>query len=341
MPPGEGPSDEAQAAGIAHSRRFRIAGVFISLLSLGGVALWALNQPAPELPDDRAGWLAFAGALGAYAVATGLRSERWLALLRHDGIRARRADAWGLTVVGFMGNNIIPARGGDALSGYLMSNRTQTLFRYVVASLIAMRLLDVVVLVLIYFAVAHGLLSGVDVPGGSLLGLELAILGLIALIGLGFWVVVRRGHFEGAGRLAGELLSTTRRLRGPHGLAMLAATVLIWVAEAATLLLCAEAVGLEMTALESLYVIGLAGVFVLIPSGPGYAGTLDAALLFGARAIGASSSLALSFLLITRFVVFVPITLLGLILMLTTYGWDSFGLRNRDEGEPASAGAAQ
>jgi uncharacterized membrane protein YbhN (UPF0104 family) len=328
---------------MAHSRRFRIAGVLISILSLGGVAIWALSQPAPKLPDDTAGWLSFAGALGAYAVATGLRSERWLALLHRDGIEARRADAWGLTVVGFMGNNIIPARGGDALSAYLMSNRTQTLFRYTVASLIAMRLLDVVVLVLIYFIVAHGLLSGVDVPGGSLLGLELGILGLLALVGAGFWVAVRRGHFEAAGKLASELLGTTRRLSGAHGLAMFAVTVLIWVAEAATLLLCAEAVGFEITALESLYMIGLAGIFVLIPSGPGYAGTLDAALLFGARAIGASSSLALSFLLITRFVVFVPITLLGLVLMLTTYGWDSFGLRGTGEPdpEPASAGAAQ
>jgi glycosyltransferase 2 family protein len=328
---------------MAHSRRFRIAGVLISIASLIGVAFWALDQPAPKLPDDAAGWLAFAGALGAYAIATGLRSERWLALLRRDGIEARRADAWGLTVVGFMGNNIIPARGGDALSAYLMSNRTQTLFRYTVASLIAMRLLDVVVLVLIYLIVAHGLLAGVDVPGGSLLGLELAVLGLLALVATAFWLAVGRGRFGAAGRLAGELLGTTRRLAGAHGLAMLAVTVLIWVAEAATLLLCAKAVGFGITALESLYLIGLAGIFVLIPSGPGYAGTLDAALLFGARAIGASSSIALSFLLITRFVVFVPITLLGLLLMVTTYGWDSFGLRgDADRGpDSASAGAAE
>ena len=322
---------------LAHSRRFRIAGLLISVLSLAGVALWALNQPAPKLPDDDAGWLAFAGALGAYAVATGLRSERWLALLRRDGIDARRADAWGLTVVGFMGNNIIPARGGDALSAYLMSNRTQTRFRYTVASLIAMRLLDVLVLVGVYLIVAHGLLSGVEVPGGSLLGLELAILAVLASLAVAFWLAVRRGHFPAAGRLMGELLGTTRRLTGGHGLAMLGVTVLIWAAEAATLLLCARAVGFDVTALESLYLIGLAGIFVLIPSGPGYAGTLDAALLFGARAIGASSSLALSFLLIARFVVFVPITLLGLLLMLTTYGWDSFGLRGA--GEPEAAGS--
>jgi uncharacterized membrane protein YbhN (UPF0104 family) len=320
MSPSQGPPDSPDAAGFAHSRRFRIAGVLISLVSLGGVTIWALNQPAPELPDDTAGWLAFAGALAAYAFATGLRSERWLALLRHDGIEARRADAWGLTIVGFMGNNIIPARGGDALSAYLMSNRTQTLFRYTVASLIAMRLLDVVVLVLIYLVVAHGLLSGVDVPGGSLLGLELAILAALILLGTAFWLAVRRGHLQAAGRLAGELLGTTKRLAGPHGLAMLAVTVLIWVAEAATLLLCAQAVGFEITALESLYIIGLAGIFVLIPSGPGYVGTFDAALIFGLHALDHSGAVVLSYLLLLRFVIAVPITLIGLVALVTRFG---------------------
>jgi hypothetical protein len=95
-----------------------------------------------------------------------------------------------------------------------------------------------------------------------------------------------------------------------------------------------------MSLLESLYLIGLAGVFVLVPSGPGYAGTLDAALLFGAGAIGASPELSLSFLLVARFVVFVPITIAGLALMVTTYGWDSFGLRGNGEHTPTPAPSA-
>ncbi len=324
-------------AALMQSRHAKVAGIVISLLSVGGVLIWALHQPAPSLPDDAAGWLAFAGALGTYGIATGIRGERWLALLRYDGIAARRRDAWGLTIVGFMGNNILPGRAGDALSAYLMSNRTQTLFRYPLASIIAMRLLDVITLVTVYFIVAQGLLSGIDLPGNSLLGVELAIVAAIALAGLGFWLAVRRGHLAGLGRLAAELLGTTRRLWSAHGAAMLGLSLAIWAAEALTLLLCGRSVGLDMSALESLYLIGLAGVFVLIPSGPGYAGTLDAALLFGAGAIGASPELALSFLLVARFVDFVPITIAGLILMLTTYGWDSFGLREDAERTPTPA----
>ncbi len=325
------------AGALMQSRHARTLGIAISILSLGGVVYWALHQPAPRLPDDPAGWIALAGALASYALATGIRGERWLALLRHDGIAARRSDAWGLTIVGFMGNNILPGRAGDALSAYLMSNRTQTLFRYPLASIIAMRVLDVVTLVTVYLIVAQGLLSGIDLPGDSLLGVELALVAALALAGVGLWIAVRRGHLAGLGRLVAELLGTTRRLWSAHGAAMLALSVAIWAAEALTLLLCGRSVGLDISALESLYLIGLAGVFVLIPSGPGYAGTLDAALLFGAGALGASPELALSFLLMARFVDFVPITITGLILMLTTYGWDSFGLRERAEPTPTPA----
>jgi len=338
---GNGAAEEQPArdrgSTLLQSNRLRLLGIVISVLSIGGVVVWALNQPAPKLPDDASGWLAFAAAIGVYAIATGIRSERWLSLLRRDGIPARRSDAWGLTVVGFMGNNILPARGGDALSAYLMSNRTQTLWRYTVASLIAVRVLDLVALLLIYFVVAQGVLSGIDLPGDSLLGAEIAVVAAIALGALGLWIAVRRGHLRGLGRLIGELLGTTRRLWSRHGAAMFALSLAIWAAEAVTLLLCGRAVGLEMSVLESLYLIGLAGVFVLVPSGPGYAGTLDAALLFGAGAIGASPELALSFLLIARFVVFVPITIAGLILMVTTYGWDSFGLRDEADATPSPA----
>ena len=49
-------------------------------------------------------------------------------------------------------------------------------------------------------------------------------------------------------------------------------------------------------------------------------GTFDAAVIFGVRAIGASRSAALTYLLLLRFVLFVPITIVGLIALVTRYG---------------------
>ena len=59
---------------------------------------------------------------------------------------------------------------------------------------------------------------------------------------------------------------------------------------------------------------------VLVPSGPGYVGTFDAALIFGLHAIGRSGAATLSYLLLLRFVIAVPITLIGLIVLASRYG---------------------
>ena len=74
----------------------------------------------------------------------------------------------------------------------------------------------------------------------------------------------------------------------------------------------------------TLIMVALASVFAMIPSGPGYAGTQDAAVATGVKALGGTGSTAVGYLLMLRFVIVVPITLLGLILLVTRYG----GLKN-------------
>ena len=45
-----------------------------------------------------------------------VRSERWQRLLEDEGGDApARIDTYALTCVGYMGNNVLPARAGDAI----------------------------------------------------------------------------------------------------------------------------------------------------------------------------------------------------------------------------------
>ena len=62
----------------------------------------------------------------------------------------------------------------------------------------------------------------------------------------------------------------------------------------------------------------------MIPSGPAYAGTQDAAVTIGIKALGGTGATAVGYLLMLRFVIVVPITLVGLVLLVTRYG----GLKN-------------
>ena len=66
--------------------------------------------------------------------------------------------------------------------------------------------------------------------------------------------------------------------------------------------------------------MALASVFALIPSGPGYAGTQDAAAVIGIKAIGGTGATAVSYLVMLRFALLVPITVVGLLLLVFRYG---------------------
>ena len=101
---------------------------------------------------------------------------------------------------------------------------------------------------------------------------------------------------------------------------MLVLTVLVWACEGGVWYLTAEAAGLGVDVVEALYLLALSSMMVLIPAGPGYAGTMDAAIILGAKALDKSSSAALTYLILLRFVLMVPIGLAGLVVGAARYG---------------------
>jgi hypothetical protein len=160
-----------------------------------------------------------------------VRGERWRRLLVDEGARPSHADAQQLNVIGYMGNNLLPARAGDAVRVFLMTPRAGVGMRSVVGTLLAERLLDVGLLVVIFVVVGYGL-----------------------------------------------------------------------------------------PPIEGLYIVALASVFAMIPSGPAYAGTQDAAAIIGIKALGGTSAQAVAYVVMLRFVIVLPITLVGLVLLMTRYG---------------------
>jgi uncharacterized membrane protein YbhN (UPF0104 family) len=296
-------------------RSLQLLGIVVSVVCLAGVVYWAAHQPAPEFPSGAARWLDLLAAVGLYALNTAVRSERWHRLLRDDGATPHRRDSYALTVVGYTGNNILPARAGDAVRVLLMAPRAATGRRTVIGTLLAERLLDLVVVVVLFIAVGYGLLD--NVGNGELevvaIATAIAVAGAAAAI-----LVVRRS--ERLSHLVGPMLSSTRSLLTRDGVPLVSMTLAIWVIETFVWMMVGAAAGLNMSLLEGLYLVALASVFSLIPSGPAYAGTQDAAAIIGIKAIGGSSSLASTYLILLRFVLQVPITVAGLVLLAARYG---------------------
>jgi len=171
------------------------------------------------------------------------------------------------------------------------------------------------VIVSLFLVVGYALLG--EVGAGSVEIVAAVTLGGAGLAALALVLVRRNERLHG---LLEPVLSSTLNLRGRHGLALLAITVAIWGIETAVWMSVGASVGFGMTPIEGVYLVALASVFSLIPSGPGYAGTQDAAAAIGIRALGGSGQVAVSYIVMIRFVLVVPITLLGFALLAARYG---------------------
>ncbi|KKK99579.1 hypothetical protein LCGC14_2631320, partial [marine sediment metagenome] len=128
----------------------RHIGPLISLAALAGLVWWASRQGAPSFPTQASKLALVVAAVGVYAVATVARGWRWHKILQHSHIDHRTIDAYALVVVGYMGNTVLPMRGGELVRTVLLGQRSSSLKREIFGSIIAERLLDVVALVLMF-----------------------------------------------------------------------------------------------------------------------------------------------------------------------------------------------
>ena len=302
------------------NRRFALVQALFSLVALVAVVWWASHQEAPELPSTggAVAWLAAGAAL--YAATTLLRGERWHRILQLIGVDSKRVDSYGLVAVGYMGNNVLPARAGEMLRVVLLDRRTGSGKRTLLGTVVAERLLDAVALACIFVAVVYGALRKTTLPSDRPLVVAGAGLVLLALGFVALQVLRRRGALERLVDWLRPLAGAPRALVGREGLVLLAVSFAIWSMEASVYLAVARGTGLDVGGMGALYLVALTNLFAMLPAAPGYVGTFDAAVAFGVKAIGGTGSQALSYLLVLRFVLFVPITLVGLLVLVARYG---------------------
>jgi uncharacterized protein (TIRG00374 family) len=302
------------------NRRFALIQAIFSFVALAAVVWWASNQDAPEIPTSGIAIAWLVGALALYAVATLVRGERWHRILHNTGVDAKRSDSYGLTTVGYMGNNVLPARAGEMLRVVLLNRRTGASKRTVIGTIVAERLLDAIALASIFVVVVVAVLRRTALPSNRpLLMLGIAAAVLVAL-GIAVWMLRRHHVVERIKDFARPMAGAPKALLSWEGVLLLAVSFAIWMLEASVYLAVARALDIPMGGMDSLYIVALTNLFAMIPAAPGYVGTFDAAVIFGMKAIGDTGSAAISYLLLLRFLLFVPITLVGLVVLVTRYG---------------------
>lgn len=301
-------------------RRFALFQVIISLIALGAVVWWASHQDAPQIPSSGDAIAYMIAAAVLYTVATVVRAERWHSILRLIGVDARRSDCYSLTTVGYMGNNVLPARAGEMLRVVLLDTRTQAGKRSLLGTIVAERLLDAIALGAIFVLTVYGVLEGDVLPTDRPLliaGLGFLVLALAIAI---FGILRRRGMLQRLRDFARPLAGAPRALTGRIGAVLLLVTFALWALEGCVYLAVARAVELDISTSGALYLVALTNFVAALPAAPGSIGTFDAAVAFGAKALGGSGAAVVSYLLLLRFVLYVPITVVGLAVLVVRYG---------------------
>ena len=286
--------------------------VAVSLAALGGIAWWATRQRAPHLSFDVAALAWLCGALALYGVASVLRAERWHRLLVASSVDRGRTESYRLTAVGYMGNNTLPARAGDVMRVMLLGGPRRT----ILGTVIAERLLDALALAGIFALVVADRGVGFG-PLPYIAGAGAGALVVLALL----WRFASWNRLLLAAReWVRPAIGATRALASPRGALLLVASLAVWLVEAAVYLTVGSASGIQLGVMGALYLVALTNLSALVPAAPGYVGTFDAAVLLALGSLHLSAQ-SIGYLLVLRFVLFVPITIVGLALLLARTPW--------------------
>ena len=165
-----------------------------------------------------------------------MRAERWHQILQLTEVDAKRADCYALTTVGYMGNNVLPARAGEALRVVLLcAPRCDAGKRTLIGSIVAERMLDVIALGAIFVVVVYGVLSA-----PSVLPTRPAAARGAASACCSCWpprspsgCCARHHVFERVARLAASAgRCAARAARAARALVLLAGTFVLWALEA-------------------------------------------------------------------------------------------------------------
>lgn len=282
-------------------RRLEPLQVLVSIAALAAVAWWASRQSAPHIPWNSRSVSILGAALGLYACSAVLRAERWHRILKHAHLDRGRAESYSLVAIGYMGNNTLPARAGELMRVTMLGGSR----RAVLGTIVAERLLDLVIVGTLFLSVvvAKGLSFG---PLPYVVAAGAAAAAVLA-------VAVRLHHLARLRAFVAPVAGATRALVSWHGIAMLLLSGVIWLLEAGVYLVAGRAIGVQLGAADALYVVSLTNLSAAVPAAPGYVGTYDAAVLLALRSLHKP---ALGYLLVLRFILFVPITVVGFVLFL-------------------------
>jgi glycosyltransferase 2 family protein len=305
-------------------------GVLISILFVW-LALRGLRLEEFRGAVEQANYIWLLPGIGVYFVGVWVRAWRWHYLLSPIK-KIPTAAMFPITTIGYMGNNIYPARAGEVLRAVILKRKEGVSISVSLATIIVERIFDGVVMLAFVFVnlpelakltSASGFVGNIQqvavIGTGIFLG-ALAVFLLAAMFPqrtakVGFWFIFRlvpkRLHDRIIG-LMNKFLDGLASLRSPFNVLMVFFTsLIIWLLETGKYWFVMHAFNFSVSFFALMLMNGIVNLATTIPSAPGYIGTFDAPGIAVLTAFGVEHSVAAGYTLVLHVALWLPITLLG------------------------------
>jgi len=269
--------------------------------------------------------------VAVYFLAVWARAWRWHYLLRPLKKIPTRT-MFPIVAIGYMGNNIYPARAGEVLRAYVLKRREDVPVSASLATVIVERVFDgVVMLGFVFLNLPE--LAGLNQSSGFIGNIrQLAIIGAVAFIGalavfllaamypqvterVVNWLVERFVPARWQGKISPILtrfLSGLESLRSPKDALMVFITsTIIWLLETGKYWFVMHAFPFEVSFFALMLMNGIVNLATTLPSAPGYVGTFDAPGIALLSAYGVPGEVAAGYTLVLHVALWLPITVLG------------------------------
>ncbi len=271
--------------------------------------------------------------IAVYFVGVWVRTWRWHYLLRPLK-KISTGSMFPIVTIGYMGNNIYPARAGELLRAAVLKQREGVPISASLATVIVERLFDAVVMLgFVFFNLPElarlthdsGFLGGTNIRDVAVWGAIIFIGALVVfLLAAMFPRVTERvvctlidrllpaRWREGANRVALRFLTGLESLRSPQeALMIFLTTVLIWLLETGKYWFVMHAFPFEVSFFALMLMNGIVNLTTTLPSAPGYVGTFDAPGIALLMAYNVPGEVAAGYTLVLHAALWFPITLLG------------------------------
>lgn len=303
------------------------------VISFGFVwlALRGLNLPAfwEALREANYWWLL--PGVGVYFLGVWARAWRWHYLLRPlKSIPTR--TMFPIVAIGYMGNNIYPARAGELLRAYVLRRKEQVPISASLATVIVERAFDGIVMLSFVFINLPELTNLTADSGFAGSIRALALVGAAVFLSAVLVFLLMAAFTEQSKRViswftdrlvpdrfrdnvdvvSARFLEGLASLRSPGDVVMVFLTsVVIWLFETGKYWFVMHAFPFEVSFFALMLMNGIVNLATTIPSAPGYIGTFDAPGIAVLEAYRVPNALAAGYTLVLHAALWLPITLLG------------------------------